>query len=255
MTGAPLRMAAERLTAWAKAVAPRRRERCRRVMAMSDGTGLCAVAHTLMTSLRWVVVAGILVPACAAAQGVVGQSGVASSPHLAVGDRVIVKVWPEIKLSDTVIVDERGQINLRHVGSIGVLAFDYDQLRDTLRARYATFLRSPVIDVIAFRRVTVNGAVGKPDVYMIDQTSTIRDVIARAGGVAPNGDVHKVAILRGAERIPAQNWDRPDATADVPLRSGDVILVGRRPWWVENLGVVTGVAGVVASIAFTVLRK
>lgn len=207
-----------------------------------------------MTSLRAVVVTAMLAPVCAAAQGV-AQSAVASSPRLAIGDRVIVKVWPEIKLSDTVVVDERGEINLRHVGSIGVLTFDYDRLRDTLRARYATFLRSPVIDVIAFRRVTVNGAVGKPDVYMIDQTSTIRDVIARAGGVAPNGDVHKVAILRGHETIPAQNWDKPDVAADVPLRSGDVVLVGRRSWWVENLGVVTGVAGVVASIAFTVLKK
>jgi protein involved in polysaccharide export with SLBB domain len=194
-----------------------------------------------------------LAPAAASAQDV-AQSAVASAPRLAIGDRVIVRVWPEIKLSDTVIVDERGQINLRHVGSIEVLSLDYERLRDTLRARYATFLRSPVIDVVAFRRVTVNGAVGKPDVYMIDQTSTIRDVIARAGGIAPNGDAHKVEILRGVERIPAKNWDRPDAVVG-PLRSGDVILVGRRPWWIENLGTITGVAGVTASIAFTLLRK
>lgn len=254
MLSTTVRMAPTLLSAWAKAAVRRGRVCCRRETTLSDGTGLCALAHTLMSPLRWVAVAGMLVPACAA-QSQVAQSGTASAPHLAVGDRVIVKVWPEIKLSDTVVVDERGQINLRRIGSIGVLAFDYDQLRDTLRAKYAMFLRSPVIDVTAFRRVTVNGAVGKPDVYMIDQTSTIRDVIARAGGVAPNGDVHKVAILRGAETIPAQNWDKPDAAADVPLRSGDVILVGRRPWWVENLGVVTGVAGVVASIAFTVLRK
>jgi protein involved in polysaccharide export with SLBB domain len=207
----------------------------------------------MMKPLAILLIAVMLAPGSVAGQGV-AQSAVASSPRLAVGDRVIVRVWPEIKLSDTVVVDERGEINLRHVGSIGVLALDYDRLRDTLRARYATFLRGPVIDVIAFRRVTVNGAVNKPDVYMIDQTSTIRDVIARAGGVAPNGDAHKVEILRGAERIRAQSWDKPDAVVE-QLRSGDVILVGRRPWWVENLGTITGVAGVTASIAFTLLRK
>ena len=206
-----------------------------------------------MKPLAILLIAVMLAPGSVAAQGV-AQSAVASSPRLAVGDRVIVRVWPEIKLSDTVVVDERGEINLRHVGSIGVLALDYDRLRDTLRARYATFLRGPVIDVIAFRRVTVNGAVNKPDVYMIDQTSTLRDVIARAGGIAPNGDAHKVEILRGAERIRAQSWDKPDAVVE-QLRSGDVILVGRRPWWVENLGTITGVAGVTASIAFTLLRK
>lgn len=206
-----------------------------------------------MKRIAILLIAGVLAPGSLAAQAV-AQSAVAASPRLAVGDRVIVRVWPEIKLSDTVVVDERGEINLRHVGSIGVLALDYDRLRDTLRARYATFLRGPVIDVIAFRRVTVNGAVNKPDVYMIDQTSTLRDVIARAGGVAPNGDAHKVEILRGAERIPAQSWDKPDAVVE-QLRSGDVVLVGRRPWWVENLGTITGLAGVTASIAFTLLRK
>lgn len=221
--------------------------------SMPSRTGVCAVQRRLMWSFRAVLFAVCLAPACAAGQGV-AQSAVASSPRLAVGDRVIVRVWPEIKLSDTVTVDERGEISLRHVGSIGVLALDYDRLRDTLRARYATFLRSPVIDVIAFRRVTVNGAVGRPDIYMIDQTSTIRDVIARAGGIAPNGNSHKVEILRGSERIAARNWDRPDAVVE-PLRSGDVIQVGRRSWWVENLGTMTGVAGVTASIAFTLLRK
>src|SRR5262245_27882759 len=195
-----------------------------------------AVGGRPMSPLPAVLIAAVLASSavCVEAQGV-AQSAVASSPRLAIGDRVIVKVWPEIKLSDSVIVDERGEINLRHLGSIHVLAFDYDRLRDTLRARYATFLRNPVIDVIPFRRVTVNGAVGKPDVYMIDPTSTIRDAIARAGGIAPNGNTHKVEILRGAERISAKNWDKPDGVVE-SLQSGDVILVGRRSWWVENLG-------------------
>ena len=221
-----------------------------RVGTESNGTGKCALAHVVMAASLWLFIASSLVPTCAMA-----QNAVVSSPHLAVGDRVVVKVWPEIKLSDTAVVDERGKISLPHIGSIGVLTYDYEQLRDTLQARYATFLRSPVIDVIAFRRVTVNGAVGKPDVYMIDLSSTIRDVIARAGGVAPNGDVHKVTILRGAQTIPAPNWDKPGIAAELQLQSGDVILVGRRSWWVENLGTVTGVAGLAASLAFALLRK
>ena len=213
-------------------------------------------ANMLMPALRPRFVAGLLLPAALLLPtGLAAQNAVLASPHLAIGDRVVVKVWPEVKLSDTTVVDERGEISLPHVGSIGVLSFDYDRLRDTLRARYGTFLRNPVIDVIAFRRVTVNGAVGKPDIYMIDVSSTIRDVIARAGGVAPNGDAHKVAILRGGQEIPATNWDKPAVAPALQLQSGDVILVGRRSWWVENLGTVTGVAGLVASLAFALFRK
>lgn len=202
--------------------------------------------------LRWAFLAAIALAPTLPAQA---PEGAPPSPRLAVGDRVIVKVWPDVMLSDTAVVDERGEISLRHVGSIGVLAFDYDRLRDTLRARYATFLRSPVIDVTAFRRVTVNGAVAKPDIYMIDLSSTIRDVIARAGGVAQYGDVRKVSILRGGQAIPAPNWDKPATVADYRLESGDVILVGRRPWWLDNLGTITGVAGLAVSLAFTLLKK
>ena len=228
-------------------------------------TAMCVVSALvrslvrLMRGLRWFIVAASAAPCLLMAQAqnavVTTQNPGVATPHLMIGDRVVVKVWPEVKLSDTAVVDDRGQINLPHVGSIGVLALDYDGLRDTLRARYASFLRSPVIDVIAFRRVTVNGAVGKPDVYMIDVASTIRDVIARAGGVAPYGDTHRVSILRGGQTIAATNWDQAGAASQYQLQSGDVILVGRRPWWVDNIGTVTGIAGLVASLAFTLLRK
>ena len=184
-------------------------------------------ANMLMPALRPRFVAGLLLPAALLLPtGLAAQNAVLASPHLAIGDRVVVKVWPEVKLSDTTVVDERGEISLPHVGSIGVLSFDYDRLRDTLRARYGTFLRNPVIDVIA-----------------------------RAGGVAPNGDAHKVAILRGGQEIPATNWDKPAVAPALQLQSGDVILVGRRWWCVENLGTVTGVAGLVASLAFALFRK
>ena len=64
-----------------------------------------------------------------------------------------------------------------------------------------------------------------------------------------------MTILRGDQTIPAPNWDNPAVAGDLSLQSGDVILVGRRPWWVENLGTVTGVAGLVASLAFALFRK
>lgn len=219
------------------------------------GTASCVVSalgKVLMRGLSWTWLVAAGLPGLLAAQT---QNVVVPTPHLMVGDRVVVKVWPEVKLSDTAVVDDRGEISLPHVGSIGVLALDYDGLRDTLRARYAGFLRSPVIDVIAFRRVTVNGAVGKPDIYMIDVASTIRDVIARAGGVAPYGDAHRVSILRNGRSIAAPDWDTGAGASEYQLQSGDVILVGRRPWWLDNIGTVTGIAGLVASLAFTLLRK
>ena len=48
--------------------------------------------------------------------------------------------------------------------------------RNTL-AEYSRYLRSPAIEVTFLRRILVGGAVQKPDVYYIDPTMTVRDVI------------------------------------------------------------------------------
>jgi len=173
--------------------------------------------------------------------------------HLAAGDDVVVIVFREKELSGRSFVDERNQIALPRLGLLDVSALTTDMLRDTIRARYSTFLRDPSVDVRALRRVSVNGSVLKPDVYFVDPSMLLRDVVARAGGVTPDGDLKKVSVVRDGAVTAYPNWSE-SSEGQTPLRSGDEVLVGRRSWVSLNIGAVIGVAGLLTSLLIAFKR-
>ncbi|MFI5227643.1 MAG: polysaccharide biosynthesis/export family protein [Gemmatimonadales bacterium] len=149
------------------------------------------------------------------------------------GDRVWLHVWREPKLSDTVTVDERGRVLFPKIGLVDASTLSIADFRDTVRARFAEYLRDAPVDVVVLRRVAVNGAVMKPDVYYVDVSMTLRDVIARAGGITDNGNPNSVAIVRGTTRIPVHGW-QDDRSPTSDLQSGDQVVVGRKNWLALN---------------------
>jgi len=173
--------------------------------------------------------------------------------HLAAGDDVVVIVFREQELSGRGFVDERNQLALPRMGLLNVGNMTAEMLRDTIRARYSSFLRDPSVDVRALRRVTVNGSVLKPDVYFVDPSMLLRDVIARAGGITPEGDLHSVSIVRGGNGTRYPNWSET-GQGQTALRSGDQILVGRRSWLSLNVGAVVGIAGLLTSLLIALKR-
>ncbi len=170
------------------------------------------------------------------------------------GDRVAVKVFRESGLSDDVMVDPRGDIVLAKVGTVRAASVTIGALQDTLRARYALFLRNPDIAITVLRRVVVNGEVRRPDVYFVDLSSTLRDVIARAGGITELGHSGKVAIIRNGVSIPAPHW-REDNTRAADLESGDLVFVGMRSWFDRNAFAIASTGVLVSSFILTLLRR
>jgi protein involved in polysaccharide export with SLBB domain len=172
----------------------------------------------------------------------------AASAHAQPGDRVWFHVWREPKLSDTVMVDERGDVMLPKIGIVNASALSIGALRDTVRARIAEFLRDSPIELVVLRRVSINGEVAKPNVYYVDVTTTVRDLIARAGGVTDAGNANNVVVIRDGHRIPVRDWQR-DRSESSDLRSGDQVVVARKSWLSMNalpaLSVMTGVVSLV----------
>jgi protein involved in polysaccharide export with SLBB domain len=174
--------------------------------------------------------------------------------HAEPGDRVWLHVWREPKLSDTVTVDERGRVLFPKIGLVDASALTIGDFRDTVRARFSEYLKDAPVDLVVLRRVAVNGAVMKPDVYYVDVSMTLRDVIARAGGVTDNGNPNNVAIVRGATRIPVHDWQNDRSPAS-DLRSGDQVVVGRKNWLALNALGAVSVSAVVASIVISLVRR
>lgn len=178
----------------------------------------------------------------------------AAEARIEPGDRVGVKVYLEPSLSDEVLVNSQGNIVLARLGTIHVASIAAGALQDTLRARYATFLRNPDVSVTVLRRIIVNGDVGRPNVYYVDVASTLRDVIAQAGGITENGNPDHVAIIRNGQSIPVPNW-RDDVSRASDLQSGDQIFVPKRSWLYRNMFAIASTGVLISSFLYTVLHK
>ena len=194
------------------------------------------------------------VPMAVHAQDTAAPVQRAAEGRIEPGDRVAVKVYLEPSLSDEVLVNPNDDIVLARLGTIHVATIAVGALQDTLRARYATFLRNPDVSVTVLRRVVVNGDVGRPNVYYVDVTSTLRDVIAQAGGITENGNPDRVAIIRNGESIPVPNW-RDDVSRASDLRSGDQIFVPKRSWLYRNMFSIASTGVLISSFLYTVLHK
>ena len=196
------------------------------------------------------------VPGCspqAPVSAPVPQGSVAAEPRVEPGDRLFIHMWGEERLSDTVLIDARGQISLPKVGQVSVTTMPIPSLRDSLQARLSKYFRQPAVEVVALRRIAVSGAVSRPNLYYVDISTSIRDAIAMAGGIAENGNPSKVFVVRGDVEIPIPNWQREE-TLIGQLRPGDQVVVGRRSWLQMNALQVGSFVLVVASFALSLRR-
>lgn len=207
-----------------------------------------------MRAVRWL--AGCLLVglvSTAQAQNGADASDRAASATLRTGDRVVLHFLRERELSGEVTVNERGEAPFPKIGLMRVTDMSIAQLQDTLRARYAEFLRVPELEIAVLRRIVVNGEVRIPNVYMVDGASTVRDVIARAGGLTDAGSRGKVAIIRDGVRIPVKGWER-DVGPSSDLRSGDQVIVGRKSWFTMNALSVISTGVLVTSFVISVAK-
>lgn len=177
----------------------------------------------------------------------------AASTRVSPGDRIELHFLRDRELSGGVTVNERGEAVFAKLGVLRVDSLTIAQLKDTLRIRYSEYLRSPELEVNVLRRVVVNGEVRVPNVYMVDVNSTVRDVIARAGGVTENGNRNNVVIVREGQRLNARGWDRENAPL-LDLHSGDQVVVGRKNWFVINALPAISTAVLLGSFVYTVRR-
>lgn len=177
----------------------------------------------------------------------------AAKSSVQAGDRIFVKVYRELELTDTLNVNPDGSIVLPRIGALPATQMTISALTDTVRARYGKFLRNPAVELVVLRRIAVNGEVMKPNVYYVDVATTVRDVIARAGGITLEGSDGRVDLVRRGQRTRMVNW-QDDYSLASDLMSGDQIVVGRRSWLSRNAYSAISSAALVISLYVTLRR-
>ena len=192
-------------------------------------------------------VAGAAVPDGAAAQAAGESSG--ADARVQPGDRISIRVFREPELSDTVTVDLSGNATVPRLGRVYVLDRTAAEVQDHLRDEYARYLRNPTVEVFVLRRIGVHGEVRRPDLYVVDLTMTLRDVLALAGGLTPDANPQRVYVLRDGARIELTGRDVAQVST-AELRSGDQVMVGRRSWIARNPHVAIGAA--ISTVGFVI---
>jgi protein involved in polysaccharide export with SLBB domain len=211
-----------------------------------------------MLKLAHLATVGLVSIGCASANAGQGPSQAqaverASTSKPTPGDKIYLHILREPLLSDTVTVDERGQAAFPKVGAMNVGAMSVGELSDSLRHRYAEFLRTPELEIVVLRRVIVNGEVRQPNVYLLPVSSTVADLIARAGGFTEAAKRNEIHLMRSGMRREIVGWDMGGALG-TELVSGDQLIVGRRSWLALNVFPAVSTVMLLASIIISARR-
>jgi protein involved in polysaccharide export with SLBB domain len=95
--------------------------------------------------------------------------------------------------------------------------------------------------------MAVLGEVRNPGLYTVDQTLSVLDVVAMAGGASSSGNMNKIRLLRaGAET--QLSFGQGRSLQDMGVRSGDQIIVGRKRFAREDIALFLSVVQVGLSV-------
>jgi protein involved in polysaccharide export with SLBB domain len=125
-------------------------------------------------------------------------------------------------------------------------------LKPEIVSEYQKYLRNPSIEITFLRRVNVLGAVNEPGVYPVDETMTIANVLALAGGTSHDGKPDEVQLHRDGRKLVTKITQRT-RVADLALQSGDQLYVPERSWAARNSPLVAAFVSGLVSVAIAVI--
>lgn len=155
-------------------------------------------------------------------------------------DVLNIKVYGEPDLSVVAKVGSDGSITMPLIGKVQAAGLTPHQLKTTIEERLRDgYLTNPDVQIFLqqFRErlVHVFGQVGTPGPFRLTHQDTLMEVISRAGGFTPVAKRSKVKIIRKHNGRSTTIYvdttkitDKGNLQEDVPLQSGDVIIVPER---------------------------
>ena len=168
------------------------------------------------------------------------------------GDILRVEVWRELDLSGDFQVDQDGTVTLPLLGKLQVTDRAWSIVKDDVMQDYLSELRNPSIELVPFRSVYVLGEVNLPGRYNVHPTNdNLAGAVSLAGGATPDGDVTNMRIVRDGI-IVLDGIAGEQRLAELGIRSGDQLFIGRRGWLDRNstfiASAILSLSGIVVAI-------
>jgi polysaccharide biosynthesis/export protein len=139
----------------------------------------------------------------------------------------------------TISIQPDGYVTLHALGALRVDGLTVPELTETLRAKYASILRDPVITVAIkeFEKpyFIVAGEVERPGKYDLRGETTVMQAVAIAGGLKDRAKHSEAALFR---RLPGRGFEaetldlkkmlkEAQLHADLRLEPGDMLFIPR----------------------------
>lgn len=151
------------------------------------------------------------------------------------GDFANVEIYNEPALSGKYIVDAAGNSAFPYIGTVQVAGLTAQQLQERLSELYGREYFQNVnilvtMDARDLGHIVVDGSVVRPGVIELSETIRLTEAIARAGGIAKEGNSENVFVVRetGEKRTPYRvdlNAVRLAQAPDPILLPSDIVYV------------------------------
>jgi protein involved in polysaccharide export with SLBB domain len=164
----------------------------------------------------------------------------------------VLVVERELELTDTFVVTSERYLELPDVGRIDLAGVLRSELDDRLQERIEAFVNDPIVHVQTGIRVGFSGHMAAPGFYVLPPDMPLSEAIMFVGGPSEEGNVSKLRVVRGKDRIldgqQLQVALRQGRTLEeLGMRTGDEVVVPRRSVFApgEIASTVTFVVGMV----------
>lgn len=152
---------------------------------------------------------------------------------LGAGDEVRVQIWGAVDYNGTHTLDRNGQISLPKIGVVVLSGVPVRNLEAVLRSQVAKVFTNFEINANLGRlrsiQVYVVGQAQQPGTYKISSLSTLINALFASGGPTANGSMRNIQLKRAGRTVTTLDlYDfiaKGDKGRDVPLQSGDVIVI------------------------------
>ena len=156
------------------------------------------------------------------------------SYRIGVADGLMISVWQEPELSQSVVVRPDGMITLPLINDVPVVGLKTEELQALLTEKLKPFVNTPQVTVIVqgikSRKVNLVGKVNRQGTFDLNEDKTVLELIGEAGGISAFAKSGSIYILRqeGSKKVRI-GFDYKKAIAgrgpNPVLQPGDLIVV------------------------------
>ena len=170
---------------------------------------------------------------------------------IAKGDQMLVTVWGYSEFTTTSTVRDNGMFAMPLLGEIKAAGLTKDEFIAALKKKLAEYIQGEVRVTVSIvssigQRVTILGAVARPDNYPISSQISLLELLTMAGGPRTDARLSRIKIVHKDKLQPSSEVDLESYLDEFDIENipkvqpGDLVFVPVQHDFVKELGTFLG---------------